>query len=112
MKTESCQRHIEDIRWPVKTRCAFCCSIIIDKSVYLYKNGWKVYHCPECKSNFTVLSNSPMERSKLNPRQLWILFYLLKHDKLNPPRKDPVRGKPFQGIPSALAKRLGVTIGQ
>jgi hypothetical protein len=80
----------------------------MDKSVYLHKNGWKVYRCPECKSNFTVLSNSPLEKSKLSPRQLWVLFYLLKHDKLNPPRKDPVRGKPFQGIPSALAKRLGV----
>ena len=108
MKTESYQRHIENIRWPVKTRCVFCCSIITDTSVCLYKNGWKVYHCPECKKDFTVLSNSTLERSKLNPRQLWVLFYLIKYDKLNPPSKEPVKGKPFQGVPSALARRLGV----
>jgi hypothetical protein len=80
----------------------------MDKSVRLYKNGWKVYRCPECKSNFTVLSNSPLERSKLSPRQVWTLFYLIKHDKLDPPKNEHVKGKPFQGVPSALARRLGL----
>jgi hypothetical protein len=64
---------------------------------------------PECKNNFTVLSNSPLERSKLNPKQLWTLLYLIKHDKLVPPtRKVISTRKPFQGVPSALARRLGV----
>jgi hypothetical protein len=108
MKTESYQRHIEYIRWPVKPRCAFCYSIITDKPV-LYKNGWKVYRCPECKKDFTVLSNSPLQRTKLNPRQLWTLFYLIKYDKLVPPTREIISTrKPFQGVPSALSRRLGV----
>ena len=106
MKTESYQRHIEHIKWPGKTRCAFCYSIIT--SAPFYKNGWKVYHCPECKNNFTVLSNSPLQRTRLNPKQVWTLLYLIKHNKLTPPKKENVKRKPFQGVPSALARKIGV----
>ena len=93
-----------------KNQCVFCDSIITDESVCLPKNGWKVYYCPECKNDFTVLSNSPLEKTKLNPRQVWTLLYLIKHNKLTPSKKRDVfdTRKHFQGVPSALARKIGV----
>jgi hypothetical protein len=110
MKIESYKRLIEYIRWPIRTRCVFCYSIITEESVSLHKNGWKVYYCPECKNNFTVLSNSTFERTKLNPKQLWTLLYLIRHDKLIPSKQKDIFDirKHFKGVPSAIARKVGV----
>jgi hypothetical protein len=63
--------------------------------VFLSKDGWDSYECCDCGAHFTVLSDSPFQKTKLNPKQLWALLELVKNNRL-------------AEMPSALCKEVEV----
>ena len=60
---EAARAYLEGLRWPSGPVCAHCGSI--DHAYAIKPAG--TYRCaePECRKNFTVTMNTPMERSHI-----------------------------------------------
>lgn len=66
---DAARAYLERLRWPDGTICAHCGSI--DHAYAIKPTG--TYRCaePECRKNFTVTMNTPMERSHI-PLHKWL----------------------------------------
>lgn len=88
---KSVHQYLGAIRWPDGVvHCAFC----ENDTAYIYKDGIR-YKCKKCRKQFTAITGTVMERTKL-PLINWITAsYLLMHKK---------------GVSSVqLAKDIGIT---
>ena len=74
---ESAMHYFERIRWHGHTTCAKCGQD--DKITPQKKIG--TYWCGACRAYFTVFTNTPMERNKIDPRDWLMAAYLLVTDR-------------------------------
>lgn len=74
---ESAMRYFERVRWngsPVCAKCGKAEKITAQKKVGTY---W----CGSCRAYFTVFTNTPLERNKIDARKWLIAAYLLLTDR-------------------------------
>lgn len=74
---ESAIRYLEDVRWNGEPVCAKCDQG--DKITPQKKIG--TYWCGSCRSYFTVFTNTPLERQKVDARKWLIAAYLMLTDR-------------------------------
>ena len=76
---EAARAYLEGLRWPSGPVCAHCGSI--DHAYAIKPAG--IYRCakPECRKNFTVTMNTPMERSHIALHKWLQAFHLMCSSK-------------------------------
>ena len=70
---ESAEQWFVNARWPDGLRCAFCNG----DNVYRGKHPTQPYHCRDCKSAYSVKSNSVMSDSNLTYKHWLVANYLM-----------------------------------
>ena len=74
---ESAMRYFERVRWNGSPTCAKCDQA--DKITAQKKVG--TYWCGMCRAYFTVFTNTPLERNKIDARKWLLAAYLLLTDR-------------------------------
>ena len=74
---ESAMRYFERVRWNGSPVCAKCDQA--DKITAQKKVG--TYWCGSCRAYFTVFTNTPLERNKIDARKWLLAAYLLLTDR-------------------------------
>jgi transposase-like protein len=76
---DAARAYLEALRWPSGPVCAHCGSI---SHAYAIKPAG-TYRCaePECRKNFTVTMNTPMERSHIALHKWLLAFHLMVSSK-------------------------------
>ena len=72
---------IEKIRWPVRTRCAFCYGVHVTV-VSTPEKGWNSYHCEDCDKDFTVISNNVFQKTHLSSSQVLAIIRIFERRQL------------------------------
>ena len=75
--TDSAMRYFEQVRWNGSPVCAKCDKA--EKITAQQKVG--TYWCGSCRAYFTVFTNTPMERNKIDARKWIIAAYLFLTDR-------------------------------
>lgn len=70
---------LEFIRWGYKPRCIYCWSLNIQP---INDNTWREYRCSNCGNAFSVINETPFQRTLLKPDQLLSLYTLMVEDRL------------------------------
>ena len=70
---ESAEQFFVNARWPNGLRCAFCNG----DNVYRGKHPTQPYHCRDCRSPFSVKSNTVMSDSKLSYKHWLVANYMV-----------------------------------
>ena len=78
--TLSAVESLEKTRWYGKIRCTYCGG---PKYQSIGTKKWNFYKCDHCKTEFSVITGTIFDRTKLQPHQLWALLSLFLENQLD-----------------------------